>query len=65
MLLVDICKLHCLTDRNLTCIRSVESHDQTEECCLTGTVRTDHSYYTCRRQDEVEVLIKQLVSITL
>ena len=65
MLLIDVCYLHGLTESDLTAVWCIKSHNQTEEGCLTGAVRTDHTNDTCRRKDEVEILIKKLVAISL
>ena len=65
MLLIHICKFYSLSDNDFTCIWSIKSHDQTEQSSLTSTVRSDYAHDTCWWKDEIEILVKELVTISL
>ena len=63
-LIVNISKLHGLADCNLSRVRSIKPHDQTEKRSLTGAIRPDNTYDTCWRQHEIQVFVQKLVSIS-
>ena len=65
VLLVYIGHFHSLSYFKLTFIHTFQSHNQAEQRRLSGTVRTDNSHDTVRRQHEVQVVEKQFVAIRL
>ena len=65
MLLVNVCQFHGFTHFEVTLIHTFQAHDETEECSLTCTVRTNYTYDAVRRKHEVEVVEEQLVAVCL
>ena len=39
-----------------TFVDAFHAHDHLEQCCFTGTVRTDHTHDAVRRKHEVQVV---------
>ena len=62
VLLIHITDLHGLTDRERTFVGFLGTDDHAEECRLTGSVRTDDTHDSVRRQREIEVFEEQLVT---
>ena len=56
MLLIHIREFHRLSHIEGTGIWGIKSHNESEERCLTSTVRTNHTHDTIRREDEVQVV---------
>ena len=65
MLLIHVRKLHRITDTEGTGIRLFQIHDQTEEGCLTSTVRTDDAHDTVRGEHEVQIREERFLAIGL
>src|SRR5690606_3142757 len=60
--LVDVCDLHCLTNRKRSAVRLFFPENHSEQRSLSSTVRTNNPNDTSRRQGEGEILVQQLVS---
>ena len=62
MCLVGISDTHCFSNFERAVINLFLSHDQLEECCLSGSIRTNDADDTVRRQSEVEIIKQQFVA---
>ena len=56
MLLIYVGQFHCFTHLERSAVGFLQSHDETEECGLAGSVWTDYSYYAVGREREVQVV---------
>ena len=65
MLLVYIGHLYSLSYLKFSFIHRLKSHDKPEKGSLTGTVRTDHPDNAIGRKHKVEIIEKQLLTISL
>ena len=65
MLLVHVCQFHGLADSDVTAVRLLQTHNESEQCRLAGTVRTDHADDTGWRKHERKMLEQQFVAISL
>ena len=52
VLLVHVCQLHGLADVDFAAVRLLQPHDETEQCGLSGAVRSDDSDNAGRRKHE-------------
>ena len=65
VLLVHIRQLDSVPYRDCPGIRSLDSHDQTEQCGLSRSVRAYDSHNACRRQYEIQMLEQEPVTVCL
>ena len=65
MLLVYVSYFYGFSYFEFTFINFFQSHNQAEQSSFTGTVRTNDSHNTIRRQHKVQVVEQQLVAIRL
>jgi len=65
VLLIYISYLDALPYLKCARIRLLVTHYQPEKCGFAGTVGTDDSHNTCRRQLKAQILKKYLVSVCL
>src|SRR5206468_4475096 len=63
--LVDISDLHRLTELQRSGVGLFRARDQSEQCCLSGTVWTNDADNAAAGQREIEAVDQQVVAVPL
>ena len=56
MLLIHIRNFHRLTHIKGSCVRGIKPHDESEECSLSCSIRTNHTYNTIWWEDKIKII---------
>src|SRR5690606_1127554 len=62
--LVNVSNFYGISDQKLSFIGSFFSHNHSENSCFPCSVWSNNSYNSCLRQFEIQVFIKQFISIS-